>query len=64
MNPLEKEIPDVSEIPILDGEECDLSFAIDQYHKNMIPNKISQVSTTADADNKKSELFFLLAKPT
>lgn len=55
MDPLEKEIPDVSEIPILDGEEWDLSFAIDQYHKIMIPNKISQVSTNADAEIKRSE---------
>ena len=44
-----KQIPDVSEIPILDGEEWDLSFAIDQYQKILITNKINRANTTTDA---------------
>lgn len=55
MDPLEKEIPDVSEIPILDGEEWDLSFAIDQYQKTLIANKINQANTTTDADINETE---------
>jgi hypothetical protein len=50
-----KQIPDVSEIPILDGEEWDLSYAIDQYQKTLIPNKINQVNTTTDIDTNQAE---------
>jgi hypothetical protein len=48
-------VPEVSEIPILDGEEWDLSFAIDQYQKTLITNKINQANTTTDADINETE---------
>ena len=50
-------IPEISEIPILDGEEWDLSFAIDQYQKTLNTNKINQANTTTDADINEAEWF-------
>jgi hypothetical protein len=55
MDSSKKKIPEISEIPILDGEEWDLSFAIDQYQKTLITNKINQANTTTDADINKAE---------
>jgi hypothetical protein len=48
-------VPEISEIPILDGEEWDLSFAIDQHQKTMTTNKINQANTTTDADINEAE---------
>jgi hypothetical protein len=48
-------ISEISEIPILDGEEWDLSFAIDQYQKTLITNNINQANTTTDADINETE---------
>jgi hypothetical protein len=49
------EIPDIMDIPILDGEEWDLSLAIDQYQNTLNTNKINQANTTADDDINQTE---------
>lgn len=48
-------VPEISEIPVLDGEEWNLSFAIDQHQKTITTNKINQANTTTDADINEAE---------
>jgi hypothetical protein len=43
-------VPDLAEIPILDGEEWDLSYAIDQYQKIPSPNKSNKVKPPTETD--------------
>jgi hypothetical protein len=49
------EIPDIHDISILDGEEWDLSLAIDQYQNTLNTNKINQANTTTDDDINQTE---------
>jgi hypothetical protein len=42
MELFEKKTPEFSEIPILDGEEWDLSFAIDQHQSSNLTQQKTQ----------------------
>jgi hypothetical protein len=48
-------VPEILEIPILDGEEWDMSFAIDQHQKILIPKRTNQVNTTTKTDINQAE---------